>query len=109
MTNVKDIIEKISSLEKKLETELEQLKQYYKQEETKLISELEKNLLVETKNYESKLIEKNKSEIIEFEKNVKETYKTKLLEFENKIKNINPKIEKVINLIKEKILSYGNR
>jgi hypothetical protein len=46
MTNVKDIIQEIVLLEKKLENDIEQLKKQIKQEEIKFVSELEKNFLV---------------------------------------------------------------
>lgn len=109
MTNVKDIIQEISLLEKKIEINLEQLKEQNKQEEVKLKFELEKEFLTELKNYESELIEKNKLQIAEFEKNITETYKTKLSEFDKKIRNMEHNIENVATQIKEKILFYGNR
>ncbi|MFQ3675685.1 MAG: hypothetical protein SNJ64_04000 [Endomicrobiia bacterium] len=109
MTDVKDIIQEISLLEKKIEADIEQLKKQNKHEELKFISELEKNFLTELKNYESMLIEKNKQQIAEFEKSVIETYRTKLSEFDKKINNIEQNTEEVVNKIKEKILFYGNR
>jgi len=109
MTNIKEIVQEISLLEKKVETDIEQLKKWYKQEESKFISELEKDFLTEIKNYESKLKERNNLQITEFEKDVVEKYKSKLLEFDQKIKNIEQNLENVVNKVKEKILFYGNR
>lgn len=109
MTDLNNIVKEISNLEKRFETEIEQIKQLNKQEEIKFFVEIEKFFITEIKKFENILLEKNKNQIIEFENNIKERYKIKLLDFEKKLEDIDKNINIVLEKIKEKILSYGNR
>ncbi len=109
MTKVKDLIQTISTLEQEYEEKIVKLKEQYKQEELKYISELEKNNDKNIQEYEIMLVNKNQSLISKFKEELEKEYDNKKIVFEQKVKGLEKDIDVFVKVVKDRVLSYVDR
>lgn len=107
--SVKELVDNIFLLEKEYEKKFTEAEEKYNQEYLRLKSDLNTRFMSEIEEYEKKLEEENRNLIEKYRKEVGKEYEEKLVEFEANLNKAKNKKSGLVDIIKRKVFSYGNK